>query len=147
MLDTSENLVIIRMPSWELSSSGCWAPHKVQFPIGQWVIILDLRASMGAGCGREEGENLIRTETNLGVGKLWPSPAFPASTSWPWVFLVLLEPPACSSLSPGWKSNWGGAGPCSSWGQQRKGLGALLAVQSGAWHFQSEATGNTWCWA
>lgn len=30
---------------------------------------------------KEEGENLTRTKTNLGVGKLWPSPALPASAS------------------------------------------------------------------
>lgn len=49
----------------------------MQFPIGQWVIILDFRASMGAVCGKEEGENFIRTETNLGVEKL--SQASPSS--------------------------------------------------------------------
>lgn len=108
LLDTSENLVTVRMPSWPLSSFGQWVSYTVQFPPGQRAIVLYVRASRGGCCGREEGENLIteRQDQFRGGGNYAAAQSFRSSLE-PWVFPVLLAPPASSNLSPVWKSNWG----------------------------------------
>lgn len=126
------------VPNWKLSSSGQFVSYKVQSPIGQWVIILYLRASTGGSCGREEGESLITRHWDQfrGGGKSEPAESFQRSPN-PWVFPASLEPPASPRLSPVWNSGWG------SWSGPAAGAGR---GEGGEYCWQCTWEHSNWCW-